>query len=162
MDIFIEQLYQQRSTIGTNLKKTAIIVLGSLIALVLLFVAVFIMPSLATIFLLLASGSAYLTYHLCGMYNVEYEYILTEGIIDIDRITNQKKRKRMITFKAADINGLGSVDRMPCGRDVKWFCNKGEGLYFSVGDNLIAFCPNEKFRNEMSKFLPRHLKKELK
>lgn len=161
MDIFIEQLYDVQQTGGTYLKKAGIIILGSILIFVLVFVALFIMPSLASVFFLLAFGAGYFTYVLCGKLNIEYEYILTGGIVDIDRITNRKSRKRMITFNCSDINGISRVDRMPQGKDVKQFCSGGDGLYFSVGDKAVVFAPNEKFRAEMAKALPRHLKKEL-
>lgn len=161
MDIFIEQLYAVPLTGSTYLKKAGLIILGSVLIFVLVFIALFVMPSLASIFFLLAFGVGYFTYILCGKLNVEYEYILTGGIIDIDRITNRKSRKRMLTFNCSDINGIGSAERAPQGREVKQFCAKGDGLYFSVGDRVIIFAPNERFRAEMSKVLPRHLKKEL-
>ena len=161
MDIFIEQLYEMRQTGSSLLKKIAILALGAILIFALLFVAIFIYPPLASVLFLLAFGVAYLAYFLCGRLNVEYEYILTSGIIDIDRITNRRNRKRMLSFNCADINGIGSIERMPQGREVKCFCSKGDGLYFSVGDKIIVFAPNEKFRSEMGKVLPRHLKKEL-
>ncbi len=161
MDIFIEQLYEMRQTGGNLLKKIGIIALGAIIIFILIFIALFKFPMLASILFVVAFGVAYLSYFLCGRLNVEYEYILTSGIVDIDRIVNRKYRKRMLSFNCADINGIGSVDRIPQGREVKHFCSKGDGLYFSVGDKIIVFAPNEKFRLEMGKLLPRHLKKEL-
>ncbi len=161
MDIFIEQLYQVKPTTSTIIKKAAIMTVGVIIGLAILFVALFIMPSLASILFLAAFGAGYFAYVLCGRFNIEYEYVLTGGVIDIDRIVNCKRRKRMITFNVSDINGIGSIERMPQGREAKRFCSKNDGMFFSTASALIIFNPNEKFKAQMAKFLPRHLKKEL-
>ena len=141
MDIFVEQLYQVKPTASTIVIKLAIMTVGVIIGLVFIFVALFIMPSLASFLFLAAFGAMYFARVLCGKFNIEYEYILTGGIIDI--------------------NGIGSVERMPQGREAKRFCSKDDGMFFSTGSALIIFNPNEKFKAEMVKFLPRHLKKEL-
>ena len=161
MDIFIEQLYEMQPTVSALLKKAGLIAVGSILIFILLFVALFIFPGFASIFFLLAAGVGYFAYILCGKLNVEYEYILTGGIVDIDRITNRKSRKRILSFNCADINGIGSVERVPQGREVKYFCSKDDGKYFSLGDKIIVFAPNERFKEELKKSLPRHLKKEL-
>lgn len=161
MDIFIEQLYAMPMNGSSYFKKIGIFVLGLLLILVLICVGIFVLPYLSTIFLLLAVGVGYLIYFLSDKLNVEYEYILTGGVINIDKITNQKRRKRMLTFNCSDINGVGKAERAPHGRETKLFCANGDGYYFSVGDRIIIFAPNERFREEMAKILPRHLKKEL-
>ncbi len=47
-------------------------------------------------------GGVWLTRQL----NVEYEYIFTNGEIDVDLITNKAARKRLITFKCKDIDRI--------------------------------------------------------
>ena len=59
---------------------------------------------------LLAAGVIYLTYRLFRAFNVEYEYIATNGAIDIDRITARSKRKRLHSFDAKAIELLARVN----------------------------------------------------
>ena len=47
-------------------------------------------------------GGVWLTKQL----NVEYEYIFTNGEIDVDIITSRTDRKRLITFKCKDIERI--------------------------------------------------------
>ncbi|MBQ7288882.1 MAG: hypothetical protein IJW78_04050 [Clostridia bacterium] len=161
MDVFIEQLYEVKQSGNTLLKKAGILLVGSLVILALVFVALTMLQSLASVLFLLAFGVGYFAYLLCGKMDVEYEYILTGSIIDIDRITNQRNRKRMLTFRCADITGIVPVEAIPKDKEVKRFCSKDDGVAFLLGDKAIVFAPNEKFRAEMAKVLPRHLKKEL-
>ncbi|HEX3030256.1 MAG TPA: hypothetical protein VHT34_13385, partial [Clostridia bacterium] len=42
-------------------------------------------------------GAIYVAYYLATSKNIEYEYIYTNGELDIDRIIAQKRRRRMFS-----------------------------------------------------------------
>ena len=67
-------------------KRQVLLIAGAIV----LSVCLFFVPIAGV---LLAAGVIYLTYRLFRAFNVEYEYIATNGAIDIDRITARSKRK---------------------------------------------------------------------
>ena len=52
---------------------------------------------------MLAAGTVYGTYILMRNMNQEFEYIFTDGEIDVDVIKGRSARKRMITIKPKDV-----------------------------------------------------------
>ena len=56
-------------------------------------------------FLLLA-GMGYGLWWLLTSLNIEYEYSVTNGDIDIDQITAKRKRKRIVSVSGAKIESL--------------------------------------------------------
>lgn len=161
MDIFIEQLYAVPQTGATAVKKILIWGVAVILILILLFLGFFVLNFLFSIAFLVAFGVGFLAHFLSGKLNVEYEYILTDGEIAIDRIQNQRRRKRMLKFNCGEISGLGPENRVPPGRQIERFCAKDDGYFFAAGEKTVIFAPNERFREEMAKFVPRYLKKEL-
>ncbi len=94
MDNICEQLVVKARTVSDRIKAVLIIVGLAVVSAGLLFLA------LATGFLafLLIAGAAVVggVYLLSGL-DVEYEYIITNNELDIDKIIGRRKRKRMIT-----------------------------------------------------------------
>lgn len=94
MDNICEQLVVKARTTSDRIKAVLIILGLAVVSAGLLFLA------LATGFLafLLIAGAAVVggVYLLSGL-DVEYEYIITNNELDIDKIIGRRKRKRMIT-----------------------------------------------------------------
>ena len=94
MDNIAEQLVEKRRT-GADLAKKILISAGALIiASFFMYIAMmgfFVMVILAV--LVLAGGV-----WLLGNFNIEYEYILTNNDLDIDKVIGKRKRKRMISL----------------------------------------------------------------
>ncbi len=57
----------------------------------------------------LAAAALYGGYYLTTKLDVEYEYI-TNGEIDVDKITAQRSRKRLITFRCGSATDFGIAD----------------------------------------------------
>ena len=57
----------------------------------------------------LAAGTVYGAYILMRNMNQEYEYIYTDGELDIDVIRGRASRKRMITIKPKDIEVMAKT-----------------------------------------------------
>lgn len=94
MDNICEQLVEKSRT-GSDKAKAVLIILGmALVAAVLLFLA-FITGFL--VFLLLAGAAVAGGIYLLNGMEIEYEYIITNNELDIDKIIGRRKRKRMIT-----------------------------------------------------------------
>ena len=92
MDNFYEQLENTEKTTKYKMLKGTMYVFG-VIALLCLS-AVLIIP--CVISFIIAIGAFFLKRKAY----VEYEYVFTNGVIDIDAIYEQRKRKRLVSFDA--------------------------------------------------------------
>ncbi len=61
--------------------------------------------------LVLTGVALYLGVRFSKMLNVEYEYILTNGEMDVDMITSKTSRKRLISFKCSDIEKIEPYEK---------------------------------------------------
>ncbi|MGN0149821.1 MAG: hypothetical protein ACI4C7_06185 [Clostridia bacterium] len=52
----------------------------------------------------------YGAYLLIGMRNIEYEYILTNSEVDMDRITSRRGRKRIVSFDFANAEICANIE----------------------------------------------------
>ncbi len=57
--------------------------------------------------LIIAAGACYLAYLLLSGTFTEYEYIVTNNDLDIDKISGKRKRKRLITVKLNTVKSWG-------------------------------------------------------
>ncbi len=166
MDNFCEQLVAKKRT-GADIAKIVLTLLGCSIL------------GLAAIFFGLLTG--FLVLILIGMaiigigmwlssgFSVEYEYIVTNNEMDIDKILGKRKRKRMITV---DISRTTAFERYP-GQDteadiiVHASTGTQEDAYCLVcehndyGKVRVIFNPNERTRDSIIKELPRLLKQKV-
>ncbi|MEA4823239.1 MAG: DUF6106 family protein [Clostridiaceae bacterium] len=104
-DTFLEYIVKKAPEAKTSLLKVAII-MGTLF--VCYFGMVFIMSSEAlaqfgSIFLLLICGIVYGAYRLITSFNYEFEYIVTNGELDIDKIIARRSRKRMCSIRPVEV-----------------------------------------------------------
>ncbi len=165
MDTFFEQITAMRK----GAKSIAIVILILVAALslgtVLMLLSIFY-TGLASICFLAIAGIFYGAYRLVAMQNVEYEYILTNGEMDIDKIINRSSRKRQITFNLKDVLRIENYDfKNPvviAGAKTEIYCNSGvENACFvllehrSHGKTIVVFAPNERMKQGMSGFIPR-------
>ena len=101
MDLFMEHLVQHKRTGKDLLIMIGIIagagILLSLSTIMLLF------PATAGIWLITAVAIVFFAILLIKRTSVEYEYILTNNELDIDRINAKSNRKRLITVNFSDI-----------------------------------------------------------
>ena len=51
----------------------------------------------------------YIAYRINTSFDVEYEYILTNGELDVDKITNKKRRKRLLTIHCKSFTAFAKV-----------------------------------------------------
>ena len=112
MDNFYEQLEKTEETGNYKTIKIVMYVFG-VIALLCLSTAL-IIPCIISI--LIAAGAFFMKRKAY----VEYEYVFTNGVIDIDAIYEQKKRKRLVSFDAKDMEILAEANS----NYVKDFSNK--------------------------------------
>ncbi len=161
MDTFFEQIVY----VGRNGKKTALIVLIWLLCIA-LSVGAFWFFGLMPLSVLIIAGMIYGAYKLTSLFYVEYEYIVTNGSFDIDKIIAKSSRKRVISLELSEVNGIERYN--PAAKDVcdvkLVACNENAaGAYKMtvVGKEnkktVIVFAPDERIKGAMTKFLPRFI-----
>ena len=163
MDTFCEQLI--------TIKKTTadwFAILGYFaLATVLSFIALTFFPLLMMISVVLSFGFLYAAYRLAVRHNVEYEYIITNNLLDIDKITNKSTRKRLLSVELPTASRLEKYNpALLTNIDLKkvvFACNKDDASYLLVcekegkGAQYLVFAPNEKMQSAMVKSLPKFI-----
>lgn len=102
-DTFIEQLIKRKNDSMVLLKQIGIAVLAVLILGVGGF-ALLLFPTFSAIILLIMAGAVYGGWLLLTSMNVEFEYIYTNGEMDVDKIMAKRKRKRVTTVRVSSFD----------------------------------------------------------
>ena len=164
MDTFFEQII----AVKKNGKAVAAIIGIWLAAFIVCFLLIMFMGFLGTFSLLLAAGALFGAYKLSVRFNVEYEYIVTNGPMDIEKIIHKSSRKRILSLE------LGTVSRIEkfnpahlSGVNAKELfitCNQDDpGAYLMVsategkGTSYLVFAPDERVRSAIVKFVPKFI-----
>lgn len=168
MDIFHEQLVKHHRTAVDYLKIVGIIIA----ALLVLFICAVIIPILAgsavgmvsTISLLVGVAALFGAYYLIVNTGVEYEYILTNNDLDIDKIIGKRKRRRLLSVKVNTFEDFGVYrpeDHRERGYTSTVLCcgvsvGAGDPYYAvfehaSFGKTLLIFNPDDKIVEGLKK-----------
>ena len=162
MDTFFEQLIKMKLTGKAKAIIVAIIAVDAIIVAALLFFSLFLAPMFM---LLIVAAAIYGGYKLISLLTIEYEYIYTNGDLDVDKIVAQSSRKRMVSIKCSEIEKYGEYKGQPAPGSVKntfIFCNPdSEGQVYiiakdrNLGMVMIVIAPDERLRTELEKAVPR-------
>lgn len=164
MDNIAEQLVAKHKSSKDIIKAIGISVAAVLVASIMMFFAIttgffsLVIPAVLVLF-----GGVW----LMGQTNVEYEYIITNNEMDIDKIIGRSKRKRMITIDLAQAEDFApyppaeSIDA-----DVTVHASTGleEDAFYLVtkhsayGTVNLIFNPSKKIREAIVQELPHKLR----
>ena len=164
MDTFFEQII----TIKKDGKNIAALLGIWFAALLLCFLIFMYSGYIGSIFVLLMAGIIYGAFKLSGLINIEYEYIVTNGVMDIDKIVNKSSRKRLSSFDLANVSRLekfnmSQIERIDKKHVVMACSSKDSNAYLMVSEKegkkaeYIVFSPNEKMQGAIIKFLPKFI-----
>ena len=164
MDTFFEQII----AVKKNGKALAAIIGIWLAAFIVCFLLIMFMPFLGTFSLLLAAGALFGAYKLCTRFNLEYEYIVTNGTMDIDKIINKSSRKRILSFELATVSRIEKFNPAQLSgvnaKELFITCNQDDpGAYLMVsategkGTSYLVFAPDERVRSAIVKFVPKFI-----
>ncbi len=166
MDMFIEKIVKKRKSVADIMLILLIIVAAMIIS---YFLIIFV-PQFS---MFLIIGAFYLAYTLISKLNIEYEYALTNGALDIDMIINQKKRKRLLSTNSKEFDVVAKVDSLKHTKEIReckntkdytshrkdadvWFISlRKDGQY-----TVILFEPNEKMIDSIATYIPRKVFKD--
>lgn len=158
MDSYAEYLVKRQPTTEDTIKKALILVGGGAATVVFVLLSIFFMPLL----LIVACALGYGTWWLFTNQYIEYEYLLTNGELDIDKIIGKRKRVRLLTVAVSSFSEFGKEeDGTTIPEDVTTVLAAGEGLetYYAVfqdeamGTVRLIFSPSEKVLTTMKPYL---------
>ena len=164
MDTFFEQII----AVKKNGKAVAAIIGIWLAAFIVCFLLIMFMGFLGTFSLLLAAGALFGAYKLCTRFNLEYEYIVTNGSMVIDKIINKTSRKRILSFELATVSRIEKFNPAQLSgvnaKELFITCNQDDpGAYLMVsategkGTSYLVFAPDERVRSAIVKFVPKFI-----
>ena len=158
MDSFFEQIVKKKK----GFSEWAIIFGTLLLALVVLALAwlMNILPIIVTV------GVIYGAWWLITTRNVEYEYCVTNGDIDVDKIVARRKRTRLVSVSGRKVRALAPYDpTKPLGKFQRTLLlapsAKEEGLWYFTyhskknGDTLVVFMPDDRVLGALYDGLPK-------
>lgn len=160
-DIYVEHMVKRRVTPLVIATKVAIILAG-IAGFFLILTLSPLLQGFAFLGLLLGIGVLVFAGWLFRGQSLEYEYTITNGEVDIDRIVARTSRKRMLNFHCRDVERLAPFQpgqgKLPgkvvaaCSHpqdDNVWCCTvKGSQPM------TLVFNPNQAFLDAMKRFLP--------
>lgn len=169
-DVFIEKIVARKKT-GKDYLLIAGVIIGGLAAIVAVNYLNIYVINITFMLPLVVVGVIYLLYILISNMSIEFEYILTNGDLDIDQIIARRKRKRVFSCQAKNIELMarvgsdewrdaerGGYKRLDCSQTLlspdNWFITanyKGQRL-------LVVFTPDERMLKNMKRYNPSKIK----
>ena len=128
MDIFKEYIVEKKKESIDKLISLGIIIAAFAVTYIFVLFMFLNMQLLAGIGLLLIVGCWFLAVKLIRNRNVEYEYILTNSELDIDKIMARSTRKRLLTIDFRHIERCASV------KDTEFENQSGKKIRNYAGD----------------------------
>ncbi len=172
MDIFFEQIIFKKLNTTQKVLKIAIIIMAIVLICSLFAFGVASLGTgsiFAPIIFIAAIGVGYGTVWYVKRMYIEYEYAITNGDFDVDRIIGKAKRERVISTSCKDFEEIGVYDERAMRRlkpmefDAKVVAANldEEGVWYIItnhskaGRVLIYIQPNDKIISALKKCTPR-------
>ena len=170
MDTFVEQIVLKKKG-SREISLIASVIMGAFLIIALL--VLFLLPYIGGLLLLVILGMGYGIWWVITSQNIEFEYSITNGDIDIDQIIAQRKRKRIVSVSGAKIESFSpynaaeytgrKFDRTvfaassPTADDLWCFTYHSK----KSGNTLVLFQPEERVLNALKPALPRLVQLDL-
>ncbi len=162
MDNYIEYLVKKNKTPLDYLYVIAIILIGIVVFYFSIFLSI-----LPTIMLLVMVGVVYLAYKMVIRINMEYEYLIVNYDLDIDKIISGRLRKRIDTINLRRIDDFGFSKSLneqkylnnPQYKKIYACADRKNGYAFIIysndgGKKMLFFTPNEEIVDYIKKVNP--------
>ena len=164
MDIFCEQLVAIKNGAARYLLFALLLIAAAALCIIL-----FICSLEYAFLIFLIVGVIYGTIKLAELFFIEYEYIITNDTVDIDKIIAKKRRKRIVSFETKDILRTAAPGDTGVAKTVDkvFYCaDKSENACFIVakkGNAKIAVFieAGEKFKKAVTESAPKSIKRDL-
>lgn len=163
MDTFIEKIVVKKKDF-----KDALIVASIIVGSLLLMLIAINIPIINNFGLIIVTGIVYLAYRLITARNVEYEYLVTNGDLDIDVIIAQRKRKRIFSANCREFDIVAKKNSDHFTSSVQNIRNRiiaasdqnsPDAYFITLSYNgektLVIFEPDERMLKNFRLFIPR-------
>lgn len=162
MDIFTEQIARKNLTSGQKILQVVVWLAGISTAIVFILMG-FGAGLLAPIFLGISALTIFLAHKINRNLYIEFEYSVTNNILDVAKIVAKTHRKNLLTAKIFEFEDFGEYK--PENHDKKPYQNifitttDDKNLYFAIfnikgkGRTLLVFSPNNKILEAINKHL---------
>ena len=161
MDGIREQLVRKPNDPSDGIKRVLILIGALLAAIVVLTVILTVGNALLTeLGILLAIGILWGGWWLTGSLNVEYEYTVFSGELQIDKIVNKRSRKTLCTlnlrtaetFYRSEKHIQNATEINVCGEGDKYSIEYSDTQH---GKTVLIFTPDERTLAAVTPYLPR-------
>lgn len=175
MDNFSETLVKRKLT--EQDKKKVKLIFASLILSSIIFILVIPLycinriPLVSTLSLAIFALIVWLLWSQLKKMQLEYEYIITGTVLDVDKIIARKKRQRIVSLDLKEISDIGVYDKnsradfesdIHAERDTS-----ADGNYFiafhhtALNNTRVVFTPDEKMFESLRNSVPRNFLRNL-
>ncbi len=166
-DIFVEQIIRKQKT-----SKEYAIMAGVIAGGLVLILLVMMIPLLRFFLAFIICGVGYGVWWMIISQNIEYEYSVTNGDIDIDQIIGKRRRRRVVSVGGSKIESFGRYSSAAFAgrkfdREVMAAPSPdADGVYYFTyhskknGHTVVLFQPDERVRAALVKGLPNLLQIE--
>lgn len=183
MDVFMEELLRKKKEKKEYIISACFILLGLILSVFVVLLNLWAMlvlkkqitQMIVTFGPIMLFGIWYGVYRLINRQSVEYEYIVINSNVDIDKVMSKKTRKRLISFDVKDAKLMACIDdedfnssykNPPSNTKILNYSamNKNLNTYFvdCVIENerkIILFQPTSKMVEALWKFNPKAVKR---
>lgn len=162
MDIFIEKIIEKKKD-----ARDYAIIAGIIAAAIIAILIIPAVPYINSFWMLFDVLILYGAFRLIKMRNIEYEYSITNGEIDIDMIIDKRKRKRIISADCKDFEILSRPDSEYYKRNAQNYTNRIEAVtsmnspdvcFFAMNREkervIVFFEPDERMINAIKTYIP--------
>lgn len=162
MDIFTEQIARKNMTNGQKILRVTIWIIAVFMALVFSLIGIGA-GIFAPVFFVVSALSVFLAYRVTRNLYIEFEYSVTNNILEVAKIVAKTHRKNLLTTKIFEFEDFGEYDpeshqKKPYQQTIFAAANN-ESPHFAIfnakgkGRTLLVFTPNEKILEVIHKHL---------
>ena len=112
MDLFCEYLVKKKS-MSDNLKRAGLILACAAVCFAIIYFSLFVKRAFISAMPILVAAAIYGTVIFGRNFSLEYEYIFTNGVLDIDVIKGRARRAKLISVPCRKIEYMGPVKEKP-------------------------------------------------
>lgn len=163
MDTFIEKIVRRQKKTSDHLITAGLVFAG-----LILFLVVSNIQFLASFSLFIFAGIVYGIYYVSTTRNIEYEFILTNDELDIDKIVSRRKRKRIFSASCKNFDVLARVSSDKYTQEIKNMKKRIEAvssinspdvffatLNYKGEKTVILFEPDERMLKLFKTYIPK-------
>lgn len=159
MDIFCEYIIKKDQTVKDLVKRLGIIMAAIVLSFLLLVFNNLLMGFGFVLIVAVIYGAVF----LYRKTNIEYEYILTNSVLDIDKIFAKSSRKRAESIDFKNVEAFGKASEAPTSpaKEIDYAGNiNADNVfyieYFKDGEKKrVFFQPNQKILDNLHKVAPK-------